>query len=325
MKHGIDPNVDCVFKAIFGKEENKNLLIHFLNAVLEPKEGKAIKSVTIENPYNEKEFIGDKITIVDLRAVDEQGKIYQVEIQVSMHPYFTARILYTWCSIYYPQIGTGKSYEKLKPVISIWILKGSLFPKVEECHLPFFPYNPEHEIVLSDHMAIHVLQLPKWRGKVINEKDRWMYLFKKGKNIDSDNPPEEMQTKEMRQVMKVLNRFSESKEEFILYQNRLAANLERNTWLGEIEKVKEQLRQAEKEKDQAVKKAIKQAEKEKEQALGQAEKEKEQALGQAEEENEQAAKQAVEQAVIQAEIEKEQELRALRLLLKQKGIEPSDI
>ncbi|MCP4106860.1 MAG: hypothetical protein GY749_15195 [Desulfobacteraceae bacterium] len=30
------PTVDCVFKAILGKEENKNLLIHFLNAVPEP-------------------------------------------------------------------------------------------------------------------------------------------------------------------------------------------------------------------------------------------------------------------------------------------------
>jgi len=36
MKHKINPTVDCVFKAILGSEENKNLLIHFLNAVLEP-------------------------------------------------------------------------------------------------------------------------------------------------------------------------------------------------------------------------------------------------------------------------------------------------
>ncbi len=35
MKHKIDPAADCVFKAILGSEKYKNLLIHFLNAVLQ--------------------------------------------------------------------------------------------------------------------------------------------------------------------------------------------------------------------------------------------------------------------------------------------------
>lgn len=34
MKHRIDPKIDCVFKALLGSEENRNLLLHFLNAVL---------------------------------------------------------------------------------------------------------------------------------------------------------------------------------------------------------------------------------------------------------------------------------------------------
>lgn len=34
MKHHIDPKVDCVFKKLLGSEENRDLLIHFLNATL---------------------------------------------------------------------------------------------------------------------------------------------------------------------------------------------------------------------------------------------------------------------------------------------------
>ncbi len=34
MRHAIDPKIDCVFKALLGSEENRNLLIHFLNAFL---------------------------------------------------------------------------------------------------------------------------------------------------------------------------------------------------------------------------------------------------------------------------------------------------
>lgn len=32
---GIDPTVDFVFKRLFGTEENRDLLIHFLNSVLQ--------------------------------------------------------------------------------------------------------------------------------------------------------------------------------------------------------------------------------------------------------------------------------------------------
>ena len=34
MKHRIDPKIDCVFKALLGSVENRNLLVHFLSAVL---------------------------------------------------------------------------------------------------------------------------------------------------------------------------------------------------------------------------------------------------------------------------------------------------
>jgi predicted transposase/invertase (TIGR01784 family) len=70
MKHQIDPTVDCVFKAVLGKDENKNLLIHFLNAVLKPKRAERIQEVVITNPYNEREFQTDKLTVVDIKAVD---------------------------------------------------------------------------------------------------------------------------------------------------------------------------------------------------------------------------------------------------------------
>ena len=34
MKHRIDPKIDCLFQALLGLVENRNLLVHFLNAVL---------------------------------------------------------------------------------------------------------------------------------------------------------------------------------------------------------------------------------------------------------------------------------------------------
>ncbi len=228
-------------------------MIHFLNAILEPKEGALIKEVLIINPYNEREFTGDKLTIVDVKAIDEKGSHYQIEIQLAIHAALSARMLYTWSRIYHSQIQDGDSYQKLKPVISIWLLNGNLFENVEAYHLPFSLYNQTHQVVLSDHISIHLLQLPKWESKesITTEKDRWIYLFKEGKNVDLDNPPETLNTEEMRQVMNVLHRFSEKETDYLLYQSRLDAVFKENTYLHDLEEAKKGMEQAIKEKEQA--------------------------------------------------------------------------
>ena len=61
MKHKINPIVDCVFKALLGSEKNKNLLIHFLNAVTGLAGDDAITEVVIMNSYNDREFFMDKL------------------------------------------------------------------------------------------------------------------------------------------------------------------------------------------------------------------------------------------------------------------------
>ncbi|MCX7082261.1 MAG: Rpn family recombination-promoting nuclease/putative transposase, partial [Methylococcales bacterium] len=108
MKHNIDPKVDCVFKALLGKEENSNLLVHFLNAVLGSELSEPIVSVVIINPYNDKEFLDDKLNIVDVKAKDERGRIYQIEIQLDYFSYLPARMLYTWSDVYSQQLQSGE-------------------------------------------------------------------------------------------------------------------------------------------------------------------------------------------------------------------------
>ncbi|MCP4351739.1 MAG: Rpn family recombination-promoting nuclease/putative transposase [Desulfobacterales bacterium] len=307
MKHKIDPTVDCVFKAILGKENHKNLLIHFLNAVLELPAEEKITEVSIMNPYNEREFETDKLSIVDIRAKDEMDNNYQVEIQISLHANLPPRMLYMWSTVYHSLLSKGDSYSLLTPVISIWILTGSLFPKTGDCHLSFRAWNQKHNIMLCDHFAIHVLQLPEWRedSAGLTEKDRWLYFFKEGKNTDPDDPPEILNTDEMRQAMGVIKDFSENQKNYLLYQDRLAALSEIATWKAELETALRKAEKAEKEKEKAERekeKAVKKVQKEKEKA----EKEKEKA----EKEKEKALK----------EVQKEK--KKLLLLLKKAGIDP---
>ena len=269
MTHQIDPKVDCVFKAILGAIENKNLLIHFLNAVLEPKKKSKIVHVEIINPYNEKEYETDKLSIVDIKAIDETDKLYQIEIQLVNHSALIERILYTWTSIYYSQMRKGDHYNQLRPVISIWILKEKLFPQVNICHLPFEIANIEHQLKLTEHLSINILQLSEWvlKEPIKTEKDRWIYLFKEGKDIDIDNPPSflDTNTKEMRQAMQVMKRFSENQKNFLLYQSRMNALFKENTYIQELDdalKAKERERKAKERERKAKERERKAKEKE---------------------------------------------------------------
>ncbi len=132
-------------------------------------------------------------------------------------------------------------------------------------------------------MAIHVLQLPEWQmsSSGHSEKDRWMYFFREGRNADIENPPEILNTEEMRQVMGILKDFSENQKNYLLYQERLEAEYLRNTLTAGIEREREEkekawktVKKAQKEKEMAVKKA----QKEKEMAVKKAQKEKERLL-----------------------------------------------
>lgn len=104
MKHPIDPKIDCVFKALLGAEHNRRLLIHFVNAVLAGELVAPIAEVEILDPYNEREFLDDKLSIVDVKARDLAGRLYQIEIQLLNVPNLPARILYGWADLYSAQL-----------------------------------------------------------------------------------------------------------------------------------------------------------------------------------------------------------------------------
>ena len=143
MKHKINPMIDCVFKAILGSEKHKNLLIHFLNALLVPYDYKPIRDVVILNPYNQKEFETDKLTIVDIKASDEDEKKYQIEIHLSIEPGLKQHMLFNWSDIYQNQLKEGESFKTLKPVISIWLLGKILIKDSPAYHHKFIAYDPK--------------------------------------------------------------------------------------------------------------------------------------------------------------------------------------
>ncbi|WP_295434681.1 Rpn family recombination-promoting nuclease/putative transposase [uncultured Thiodictyon sp.] len=220
MRHAIDPKIDCVFKALLGTEANRALLIHFLNAILGPALPRPITWVEILNPYNEREFLTDKLSIVDVKARDDQGRLYQVEIQLLTYQDLPARILYTWNDIYNKQLQSGQDYRLLKPTYAIWLLGEDLLPD-DPRYTHRYRLRDDQGLGFIDHGGIYLLELNKFTAdQVETEEQRWLKFFKDGEHLDADRPPDWMQTAEMRQAMSTLKAFSEKEHAYDRYRTR---------------------------------------------------------------------------------------------------------
>ena len=220
MKHNIDPKVDCVFKSILGNESNRNLLVHFLYAVLGSELVLPITGVEILNPYNEKEHLDDKLSIVDVKAKDERGRVYQIEIQLDYFGYLPARMLYTWSDVYSQQLQSGEKYYKLNPTYSIWLLAENAI-KHDDQYIHRYKFRDEAGIPLIEHGGIWLFELEKFNAQVIdNEQARWLRFFKEGKQLNDLNLPDWMNTQEMKQAMNTLCQFSEKERNYFAYQAR---------------------------------------------------------------------------------------------------------
>ena len=168
----LDPKNDVAFRRIFGSEKNKDILIHFINDVLELKDGDRIKEVTFLSTIQIPEIAAKKQSVVDVLCKDENGVQLIVEMQVSPQTGFEKRAQYYAAKAYSRQLNKGKEegarYIDLKAVIFIAISNNIIFPdKVF--------YKSDHIILDKDTYAHDLkdfsftfIELPKFKITDIN-------------------------------------------------------------------------------------------------------------------------------------------------------------
>ncbi len=263
----INPTVDCVFKAILGSESHKFLLIHFLNAVLELPQSQKVTDLDIRNPFNTKKLLHSKGSVLDIRACDQSGREFQIELQVCNHPALAQRIMFNWAQLYADRLKKGEDYGLLQPVISIWLMSGALFSEVPHSHLEFGLYCCHSGVKLTADCAIHVMQLANLASGVTIEDDkrRWLTFFKEARYFNPQQLPQWMNTREMRAVMQILKRFTEDEEQADIYRCQLEAQRIEATnqrvmkqALAEAAEARAQIQQlqAEKQRERAEKKQL---------------------------------------------------------------------
>ncbi len=222
MAIGISPTVDFAFKLVFGNPEHTRITIHFLNSILNLSS--PITAVTIQNPYLEKGDETDKLSILDILAVDQSGRMFNIEMQTTLPAGMSRRLNYHAARIYGDQLTEGKSYTALRPAIVICVLTKALFPE-DALHMDFRLRDATGR-VLADDLQAHLLQLSKLEATAQNVSglgliEQWAYFMLNADRMSSDDILQMFHDQEFAEAAEVLEMISKTPEERMQYNARL--------------------------------------------------------------------------------------------------------
>lgn len=240
----INPKIDLAFKKLFGSEENKDLLISFINSILIEEEH--IKDITIKNPYNVLNYINGKMSILDIKAVDEKGKWYDIEIQVAPQSFYDKRALYYWGKVYTNQLLEKGRYGELNKTIGINVLDFN-YLQGSEYHNIYKLYTTKTGKEFSDLLELHFIELSKFDKKLEELRtglDRWVAFLNNAHQYSRTRIPKELdEDKNIKKAIEVLDIMYLDEDERELYENDLKASLNK---LEELHTAREEGKKEEK-------------------------------------------------------------------------------
>ena len=266
---------DFFIRYFFGLKGDEDLLLSFINAIMIDSNFATFKSVEIINPFNLSEKANNKESIVDLKAIAEDGIIVIIEIQTYSTKNFFERTLYYWSKNYSNILKKGEDYPELKPVISINLIDDILFDKNDKrMHTCYLLKEKNTNEILTDHIQLHgfcpplaYMEIPKFDEKadIKRELKNWILFLKSNKEEDMSQLLKEDTIFE--KAMKKYNYFTDNedllneydkREAYLVYQHSLMRDFKEEGFdEGKLEGIKEGKLEGIKENSYAIAKSLK--------------------------------------------------------------------
>jgi predicted transposase/invertase (TIGR01784 family) len=224
----INPFTDFGFKKLFGEEENKDLLIDFLNTLL--PEIHQIVTLTYRPAEQQGETAFDRKAIYDLYCEGIGGSKFIVEMQKAKQTYFKDRAVYYTTFPIQAQAKRGKKQEeekiewdyKLAPVYMVSVLD---FVFDEDKKIPegtvvyFVELKDQYNRPFFDKLLYIYLAMPRFNKsllELLTPQDNWLYILK---NLsDLTEVPEAFRKGILAKVFKVADMANLSREERRAYE-----------------------------------------------------------------------------------------------------------
>lgn len=226
----INPRVDIAFKKIFGVEENKDLLISLINSIVGAED--QVADVTLLNPYNPKNFKDDKISILDIKAKGVDGKMFNIEVQISDEADYNKRALYYWAKLYTQQLKASEDYANLCKAIGIHILNFTSIPESKKYHNVFHITEKENGLLYFKDLELHTIELKKFTDesngqltdmmlRVKSSLDLWSAFLIRHDLVNPDKVPSGLDKASLKKAMTVLEVMNFTEEERNIYEGQL--------------------------------------------------------------------------------------------------------
>lgn len=219
----INPFTDFGFKKIFGEEQNKDLLIDFLNELLAAQNQHISDLVFKKNDRLGSDDLDRKV-VFDLYCENEQGEKFTVELQKAKQAFFKDRMLY-YSSFSVQEQGIKGDWDyQLKAIYVIAIL--DFVMDEDNSDKIVVSKNKLMDVdryrVFYEKLTFVTLQMPNFTKKeneLESNFDKWLYVIKNLHKLD--HIPERTQERVFQKLFKVASYTSLSKEEKVKYEDSL--------------------------------------------------------------------------------------------------------
>ncbi len=219
----LNPRNDLAFKRILGSAKNKDILIHFLNDVLD--RSSPVEEVMFLKTVQDLEIAPLRVSVVDVMCEDQNKNRFIIEMQLSHEKGFDRRALYYAARAYCSQRTKKKKFYDLKDVYFLAITDFAPFPKkktwLSRIGLKDLETN-EHDI---DAIQLLFMQLPLFKKtkkdlETMSLREKWAYFFKYAEETKEEDLDKIIgQHRIIKRAYDELDRFSWSEKELNNYES----------------------------------------------------------------------------------------------------------
>ena len=220
--------IDFAFKQVFaGNGESSEIILKdFLNSILQLKDDDRIKEIVQLNPFNEREYIKDKQSIMDIKIKTEKDEYIDIEVQINDVDDYKKRSLYYWSKLYAESLGKGDSYYELKKSIVINILNFNIIEENDKYHNVFVIKEREDNTLFLEDLEIHYIELDKFKVdkdvNELNDLEEWIVFLKECNEKHDSDIIEKLSSRkeEIDMAVKIMNKLSADEIEYQKYLAR---------------------------------------------------------------------------------------------------------
>ncbi len=227
---------DIVFKRVFSKEGNEDILKALLEAILEI----SIQKVVIKNPELPRSLYDRKAGVLDIKVEIDKNTLCNIEMQVSEQKTIDKRSTFYMARLVEDELKRGEDYEKVKNTIVINLLNFEFYERNSYhniAHMKFEETKEEEKIDLgyqreeelaTDDLEMHFIEIPKFVKKNPEAKsklEQWLWLLA-GREDKLEMAKEE--NREIEKAMEIIKELSMNEAEWELYRSRQMAIMDYN-------------------------------------------------------------------------------------------------